>query len=94
LGLKLTNSISFGESVISAGFIHKTVKTDLHVRVNNAIPPQNLRGKILEDSRRLSTEEEDQPLPCGAGWPPGPPVSLLASMAVPHRLLDCIYTVP
>jgi hypothetical protein len=27
--------------VISAGFIQKTVKVDLHVRVNYAIPPWN-----------------------------------------------------
>jgi hypothetical protein len=39
LGLKLMNSMSFVESVISAGFIQKTVKVDLHVRVNYAIPP-------------------------------------------------------
>jgi hypothetical protein len=32
--LKLTNSMSFGESMISVGFIQKTVKVDLHVRVN------------------------------------------------------------
>jgi hypothetical protein len=34
LGFKLTNSISFGKSVISTGFNQKTIKTDLHVRVN------------------------------------------------------------
>jgi hypothetical protein len=39
LEFKLTNFISFGESVISAGFNQKTVKADLHVRVNNLIPP-------------------------------------------------------
>jgi hypothetical protein len=46
LGFKLTDSTSFGESVISAGFIQKTVKGDLHVRVNYAISPQNQRGKL------------------------------------------------
>jgi hypothetical protein len=48
--------MSFGESVISIGHIQKTVKEDLYVRVNYAIPPRNQRGKVLEDSRRLSTE--------------------------------------
>jgi hypothetical protein len=37
LGFKLTNSMSFGESMISAGFYQKIIKADLHVRVNNAI---------------------------------------------------------
>jgi hypothetical protein len=39
LGFKQTNSISFGKSVISAGFNQKTIKADLHVRVNCAILP-------------------------------------------------------
>jgi hypothetical protein len=60
LGLKLTNSSSFGESVISVGFNQKTIKVDLHVRVNYA---------ILEDSRGLHTEAGGEMLPCGAGWP-------------------------
>jgi hypothetical protein len=38
LGFKLTNSTSFGESMISTGFNQKTIKAYLHVRVNNAIP--------------------------------------------------------
>jgi hypothetical protein len=41
LGFNLTNSMSFGEPMISAGFNQKTVKTDLHVRVNYAISPRN-----------------------------------------------------
>jgi hypothetical protein len=39
LGFKLTNSMSFGETMISAGFNQKIVKADIHVRVNYAIPP-------------------------------------------------------
>jgi hypothetical protein len=39
LGFKLTNSRSFGESIISVGFNQKPIKADLHVRVNYAIPP-------------------------------------------------------
>ena len=38
LGFKLTNSMSFVESVFSAGFIQKTVKVDLDVRLNRAYP--------------------------------------------------------
>jgi hypothetical protein len=56
LGFKLINFISFGESVISAGYIQKIIKADLHVRGNNAILPQNLCGTTLEDSGRLHTE--------------------------------------
>ena len=35
LGVKLTNSTSFGESVISVGFIQKTIKVDLLIKVNH-----------------------------------------------------------
>ena len=35
-GFKLTISMSFGESVFSAGFIQKTIKVDLFVKVNRA----------------------------------------------------------
>jgi hypothetical protein len=55
LGFKLINFMSFGESVISTGYIHKTFKGDQDVRGNHGIPPRELRGKTLEDSRRLST---------------------------------------
>jgi hypothetical protein len=50
LGFKLTNFMSFGESVISTGYIQKTIKGDLHVRGNHRIPPSELRGKTLGDS--------------------------------------------
>jgi hypothetical protein len=69
LGFKLMNSTSFCESVISIGYIQKTIKADLHVRVNYAIPPQNLCGKILEDSRGYHIEAGGRTLPCGAGRP-------------------------
>jgi hypothetical protein len=69
LGFKLTNSMSFAESVISTGFNQKTVKADLHVRVNNTIPLWNLRGKVLEDSRGHHTEAGGRTLPCGADRP-------------------------
>jgi hypothetical protein len=69
LGFKLMNSMSFGEFVICAGFIQKTVKVDLHVRVNYAIPLRNQHGKVPEDSRGLHTKAEGEALPCRAGQP-------------------------
>jgi hypothetical protein len=69
LGFKLMNSTSFGEFMISAGFIQKTVKVDLHVRVNYAIPSRNQHGKVIEDSRGLHTEVEGEALPCRASQP-------------------------
>jgi hypothetical protein len=101
LGFKLTNSMSFGESVISARYIQKTIKEDLHVIGNHGIPLWELRGKTLEDSRRLSIEAGHEALPCGAGQPhlqaaqpPGPPVSLPAATSVSHRLLGYISAIP
>ena len=61
--------MSFGESVFSVGFIQKTVKGDLFVKGNYGIPSCKQREKILEDSRRLSTEADPEGLPCGAGRP-------------------------
>jgi hypothetical protein len=58
--------------MIFVGYIQKTIKADLHVRRNNAIPPQNLREKVLEDSWRLSTEADPEGVTCGppALWAP------------------------
>jgi hypothetical protein len=69
LGFNLTNSMSFGESVISARYIQKTVKPDLHVRANYAILLRNQRGKVPEDSRGLHTEARGETPPCGADRP-------------------------
>jgi hypothetical protein len=69
LGFKLTNSMSFSESVFSAGYIQKTVNGDLHVRVNNAISPRNQHGKVLEDSKGHHAKAERQRLPCGLVGP-------------------------
>ena len=44
--------MSFGESIFSAGFIQKTVKVDLDVRVIRAYPQRNRHQKDLEDFRR------------------------------------------
>jgi hypothetical protein len=69
LGFKLTNSMSFGESLISAGFIQKTINKDIFVKRNQGIILWNLRGKVLEDSRRLSTEGEASHLHVGSADP-------------------------
>jgi hypothetical protein len=86
--------MGFGESVISVGFIHKTIKEDLHVRFNHGIPPQELRGKTLEDSRRLSTEAHPEGLPYGAGRPVGSPHQPLVAMSVSQQFLGCISAIP
>ena len=65
LGVKLTNSTSFGESAFSVGFIQKTVKVDLHVRFNCAYPQRNGHQNVPEDSRGLHTEAESERLPSG-----------------------------
>jgi hypothetical protein len=100
LDFKLTNYTSFGESVISVGFNQKTVKTDLHVRVNYAIPPRNQHENVPEDSRQLHTEVGLDPLTCGADRPHleaaqplwGPPL-ILVVMLVSQRLLGCISAI-
>ena len=58
------NSMSFGESVISAGFIQKTIKVDLDVKVNHAYPQRDGHKKDLEDSRGHHTAVEGE-------WPLG-----------------------
>ena len=59
--------MSFGEFVFSVGLIQKTVKGDPFIKGNYGIMPRKQRGKILEDSRRLSIEADPEGLPCGAG---------------------------
>ena len=61
--------MSFDESVLSTGFNQKTTKEDIFVKGNYGSPPHKQRGKILEDSRRLSIEADPMPLSCGAGQP-------------------------
>ena len=57
--------------MISAGFIQKTIKVYLDVRVNRAYPRRNGHQKTLEDSRGLHTEAEPEGL-LGGAVPPGP----------------------
>jgi hypothetical protein len=63
--------------------------------------PRHLCGKTLEDSRRLSTEAGQEPLPggadrptCQAARPLWALLVILLAMSVFHRLLGCIYVVP
>ena len=92
--------MSFGEFVFSAGFNQKTIKADLFVKGNHGIPSWDQCGKVLEDSRRLSTEAGHMSLTRGAGRPHleaaqplwAPPVILFV-MSVLHRLLGCISAV-
>ena len=81
--------MSFAESVISVGFIQKTVKVDLDVRINRAYTQRNRHQKVLEDIAL----RQRQRLPGGIGQPLRPTVSLHVVMSVLHRLLGCMYTV-
>ena len=60
------NSITFVEYVTTRGFIQKTIKGGLFDKGNYEILPRKQHGKILEDSRRLSTEADPEGLPCRA----------------------------
>jgi hypothetical protein len=71
--------MSFGESVISTGFIQKTIKVDLDVRINCAYLPRNGHQKVLEDSRGLHTKVEDEMPPGPTCRPPDPWAHLSAS---------------
>jgi hypothetical protein len=71
--------MSFGESMFSAGFIQRTIKGDLFVKGNYGIPPCKQHGKIVEDSRRLSTEVD--PEGCHVG--PANPTYMSAGLWVP-----------
>jgi hypothetical protein len=92
--------MSFGESVFPAGFNQKTTKGDILVKRNYGLPPRKLRGKVPENSKRLSTERDHMSLTCGAARPHcqdaqplvGPIVSLFATLVL-HRLLGCISVV-
>jgi hypothetical protein len=62
--------MSFGESVFLAGFNRKTTKGDLFVKGKHGIIPWHLRGKTLEESRRLSVEGDHMSMTCEATQPP------------------------
>jgi hypothetical protein len=75
-GFKLTNSISFCESVISAGFILKTIKVDPNVKINCTYLQWNWHQKTLEDSRGHRTEADYEGLHLRAAGLLSPPVGL------------------
>jgi hypothetical protein len=52
--------MSFGESVFSAGFIQKTIKVDPNIRFNRNYLRQKQLQKVLEDTRRQTTEEDHE----------------------------------
>ena len=92
--------MSFRESIFLAGFNQKTTKEDVFVKGNHGIPPRNQCGKVLEDSRRLSTKGDHMSLTCGAGRPHlesarplWAPHVILFVMSVLHRLLRCILVI-
>jgi hypothetical protein len=82
---------NIGESVISAGYIQKTIKEDLHVRVNYANLPRNRRGKVLDDTKRYHTAMDPKKLSGRASQPhhdaTRPPVGTAVS-----PLLECSST--
>ena len=61
--------MSFGEYVTAGGFNQKTIKEDLFIKANHVYPRRYRLGKVLEDTRRCSTEADPEVLPCGAGQP-------------------------
>jgi hypothetical protein len=74
LGYKLTNFMSFGESLFSAGLFQKTTKRDLFVKGKFVkgkfrIKIRHMRKKTLEDMRRHRNEAGGEGLPSGVGRP-------------------------
>jgi hypothetical protein len=67
LGFKLTNSLSFGESLFSTGLFQKTNKRDLFIKGKFRIKIQHIHEKTLEDTRRHRNEVGGDRLPSGAG---------------------------
>jgi hypothetical protein len=69
LGFKLTNSMSFGESLFSAGLFQKTTKRDLFIKGKFGIKIRHIRERTLEDMRRHRNEAGGEGLPSGADRP-------------------------
>ena len=91
--------MSFGESTFLAGFIQKTVKVDQIIKLNHVYPRRKLQ-KVLEDTRRHSTEVGTERLLGGIGWfhlhanwSPGPTCQPPLRTLVLHHLKDCISAV-
>jgi hypothetical protein len=100
LGIKLTNSMSFGESLFYVGLFQKTTKRDLFVKEKFRIKILHIREKTLEDMRRHRNEAGGDGLPSGASRPhlqaARPPWGIppRASGVFFHCLLRCISAVP
>jgi hypothetical protein len=85
LGFELINSMSFGESVISAGLFQKTIKGDLFIKRNQGFIPRHIHGKVLEDTRGHHAKAGPKrpqvglagptPMLAGTPWCPWPPSS-------------------
>jgi hypothetical protein len=69
LGFKLTNSMSFDESLFSVRLFQKTTKMDLFVKEKFRIKIRHIREKTLEDMRRHRNKAGGEGLPSGAGRP-------------------------
>jgi hypothetical protein len=67
LGFKLTNFMSFGESMISARLFQKTIKGDLFVKQNQGIILWHIHGKVLEDTGGHHAEAGPKRPPGGTG---------------------------
>jgi hypothetical protein len=50
-------------------YIQKIAKEDLNIKRDRGIISSRIHGKVLEDTRGLHAEGEDQTLPGGAGRP-------------------------
>ena len=74
-GFKLINSMSFGESMISIGFIQKTIKVDLHVRFNAFLHRETDTRRFQRTPRRdreQGVARWGRPAPPGDHLPPRP----------------------
>jgi hypothetical protein len=69
LWFKLTNSMSFGESLFSVGLFQKTTKRDVFLKGKFRIKIRHIREKTLEDMRRHRNEARGEGLPSGASRP-------------------------
>jgi hypothetical protein len=72
LEFKLTNFMSFGESLFSAGLFQKSTKRDLFVKGKFRIKIRHICEKTPEDMRRHQNEAGVEGLPGPTCRPPDP----------------------
>jgi hypothetical protein len=100
LGFKLTNSMSFDESLFFVRLFQKITTRDLFIKGKFKIKIRHIREKTLEDMRRHRNEAGGEGLPSGVGWPHLQGARLpwgipsRASRVFFHRLLGYISAVP